>query len=748
MTAYPTHPQFINYETGTKRPVSPQGLPIDPHDPSVWMDEASARAASDRVGFVLTESDPYFLLDIDKQRDPVTGDWTELAQSLCERFNGAGIEVSQSGTGLHIIGRCDQRLLADRRNKWDGCLEFYTRKRYIALGPHGIQGDVDMDCTFLLLDTVPVRANAGDAALSDGPAPEWNGPTDDDELIQRMLASSGSVAAQFGDKASVTQLWNADVGALARFFPAYGDDLFDRSSADAALMSHLAFWTGRDGVRMDRLFRRSGLMRDKYERRADYRKSTVGGAAAGCQNVYSDPRGNVGLVPAAKDGTVLPALERPSLGMMDTEQMKEYFDGFVFIASLNKMLTPDGYMWKADTFNAMMGGYEFQMTPTGERPSFKAYDAFTQNRAHSFTKCYGVRNTPFEPFGAIRDGMVNVFRMPVVEVSDEPVDRYLDLLQRILPNARDRRIFLSWCAAMCQNPGRKFQWAVTLQGVQGNGKTFLMTCLEQAVGESVSHLPKPKSLEEKYNGYLKNNLFVGVEEIHVNGRRHLIDELKVYITGNRVEIREMATDVYMVDNLTNWMFLSNYKDAVLKDRSDRRHAIFFTRQQHEDDLVRDGMGGLYFPELYAWARDGGYAAVAGYLRRYKIDPEFDPLGACHRAPKTSSTDEAIAESLGVVEQEILEAVGQEIVGFRGGWISSLRLSEYLDKRNIRRMSPRAMLQALENIGYRPSKLWTNGRCGPLVQEGGIRPRLYCTDIINNSAINIDNYLNAQNYNIS
>ncbi len=296
MTVYPSPRQFINYEAGTKRPVSPHGLPINAHDPANWMSEAEARTSSPNVGFVLTDADPYFLLDIDKQWDPVTGEWSELARALCEQFAGAGIEVSQSGTGLHIIGRCDQTLLADRRNKWNGCLEFYTRGRYIALGPHGIQGDVDMDCTPLLLDTVPVRDVGAGVALKDGPSDDWNGPVDDDELIKRMLASRGSIAAQFGDKATVSQLWNADSGVLGKFYPAYGDDPYDRSSADAALMSHLAFWTGRDGVRMDRLFRRSGLIRDKYEKRKDYRESTVAGAVAGCVAVYSDPKG---LVPAA-----------------------------------------------------------------------------------------------------------------------------------------------------------------------------------------------------------------------------------------------------------------------------------------------------------------------------------------------------------------------------------------------------------------------------------------------------------------
>ena len=47
---------------------------------------------------------------------------------------------------------------------------------------------------------------------------------------------------------------------LSQKYPAFdGAGGFDHSSADAALMSHLAFWTGKDMPRMDRLFRRSAL---------------------------------------------------------------------------------------------------------------------------------------------------------------------------------------------------------------------------------------------------------------------------------------------------------------------------------------------------------------------------------------------------------------------------------------------------------------------------------------------------------
>ena len=64
------------------------------------------------------------------------------------------------------------------------------------------------------------------------------------------------------------------------------------SEADMALCLLLAFWTGRDTARMDRLYRKSALYRQKWDaerRDSTYGWETIHKAAAVCTVVY-DPR--------------------------------------------------------------------------------------------------------------------------------------------------------------------------------------------------------------------------------------------------------------------------------------------------------------------------------------------------------------------------------------------------------------------------------------------------------------------------
>ncbi|MBU2190070.1 MAG: hypothetical protein KJ796_01520, partial [Alphaproteobacteria bacterium] len=273
--------QFINWhfvpdpgKKPKKVPFDPvTGFAIDPHDPKHWRSREQCATTGHPVGFVLTLRDPLWFFDLDdcKQAD---GKWTPEAEAVFMSFPGAAGEVSISGNGLHIMGVGDQLRLSDRKHKWisPGGLhcEFYTTGRFIALG-RGFQGNFNLDWTERLLQIVPQKPAVDTSAVfGNGPVPEYTGTADDGELIRKMMASRGSIGVQFGTKASFKDLWTGDAANLSQLFKSPSDDVYDRSAADASLMVQLAYWTGKDVARMDRLFRLSALFRPKYAPRADY----------------------------------------------------------------------------------------------------------------------------------------------------------------------------------------------------------------------------------------------------------------------------------------------------------------------------------------------------------------------------------------------------------------------------------------------------------------------------------------------
>lgn len=714
-----------------KLPASLSGQTINAHDRSFWTTYEDALRhvgnVNGGIAFVLSSDDPWFFLDLDNCFQD--GQWSSEAQSIFLSFTGALGEVSLSGTGLHVLGKCDPSRLEDRRNKFDGWCEFYTQERFVALSTEGLKpiGSqfIDADWTENLLRIVPQREYLGD--LPEGVDDRYTGPTDDDELIKLMLRSDGGSAAAFSIKATFKQLWEADA-ALAQFFPSESNDLFDRSSADAALMTHLAFWTGKDMPRMDRLFRRSGLIREKYERREDYRRDTIQNAARLCRNVYD-------YVKSDKK-PLTSCLENEAY--LTTDEMIKFFDGCVYIRDLHRVLVPDGALLSAEQFNAHYGGHMFEMREDGTRPSTKAFEAFTQSTIHKFPRAFNVCFRPDLPFAEIVEDRANMYVPANVDMSPGDIQKFLHWLNLIVPNSDDREIVLAFAAAVVQYPGKKFQWALVLQGMEGNGKTFLGSCIEYAVGLQYAYRPRASIIAEKFNQYLEGKVFQLLEEIHMEGRLDLLNQMKDVITNHRIEIRAPGGGKYMADNVSNWLMCTNYKDAVIKSRRDRRYAIIFTGQQEEGDLERSGMAGEFFPNLYDWARSGGYKHIAYYLRNYPIPDHLNPTTMCHRAPKTSSTDEAIKLTLGPVEAEISEAIESHAPGFSKGWLSTTKLSDLLRTKNLR-ASHGKRTQIIRELGFVE---W--GRSPrSIFEEGNARPMIYCR--VENQAKSLEDYLRDQGY---
>ncbi len=719
--------RYLNWRTidGRKVPVRRDGVPCDAHDPANWVTLAEAESTGLGVAWVLN-GDGWFFLDLDKCL--VDGVWSQQARAIWASFSGAWGEVSQSGAGLHILGRCDPSQMADRRNKWDGWLECYTDKRFVAFGGQGwapIGGQArDVDWTQQLLRLVPEREHLG--GLMPGVDPEWNGPDDDDALLS-IAMRSGSAAAKFGVGITFADLWEVRLDVLHMTYPPFdGGDGFDHSSADMALMSMLAFWTGKDQPRMDRLFRRSGLMRDKYDKREDYRRATIQSAARLCRAVYGGG-GKARSAQAREDGAESGEV------YLTVPEMIEHFKGCVYVRDAHRVLVPDGTMLKPEQFNAVYGGHIFQMMPDGTKPTKKAFEALTECAAHHFPQAVRPVFRPGESPGIVLpDGGVNIYVKPDIRAVEGDVGPFLDVLRRVLPDDSDRAILTAYMASVVQNPGVKFQWAPVLQGTEGNGKTMIASCVAYAIGQQYVHQPRASQLAGTYNEYMEGNIFIIVEEIHMGNRREMLDELKPLVTNQWIEMHKKYGDKRMIENVANWFFCTNYRDAVLKSKNDRRYAIFYTAQQSAADLVRDGMDNGYFPQVYDWLRDCGYSHVAHYLAHYPIPPELDPAKMCHRAPNTSSTGAAIEASVGGVEAEIMEAVDSQTVGFRGGWISSWHLRRML-RDNGFRLPYNKIGTILAEMGY-----IKGGRSSRrIMREDATQPILW------NNGKNTEDYIIAQ-----
>ena len=733
-------------------------------DPATWLTAEEARAfvaQGVHVGIVLLENPGLFCVDLDGALQP-DGQWSPFALWALQCFPGALVEVSYSGKGLHIFASCGP--VPEHRTKTKNFpIEVYTRKRFIALSGHHMAGNPLVDHTAALQAVIghclpePVEKDTDE--WTTGPWAGWRGGGTDEQIVAGTMNRAGAHAI-FGDGASFADLWNANVEALAHAYPPNSNSKsgmpFDGSSADQALANHLAWATGWDCERTQRMMWGSQLARGKWDR-DDYQRRTIKRAVRGkipTEPVLVPPdtllvtEPQIAPVPAvlASAPSVAPAIppapahvERRALpppgSYITASEQPGFFDGCVYIEDMNQMLMPDGSLLDKQQFNVHFGGFEFQTRADGSKPTTNAWDCFVDSFLVRQPRAHGVCFNPTKDARAveIRAGktFINSWIPVHIPMEKGDVTPFLNHLKLLLPLGDDATILLSYMAAVMQYKGRKFQWAPFIQGVEGNGKSLISEVLEYCVGESYAHWPRADKIDKQFNAAFYGKLIVCVEDVKINENRASVWEtIKPMITGTRLEFEPKGVDSKVSrDFCANFVLNSNHASGLRKTKNDRRICPFFCAQQHVTDLARSGLTEEYFdkylrPWLFPHLGGKGMAYLAHFLMHYKIPDQWNPAGACIRAPRTSSTEAALKAGLGTIEQEVAEAISEGRPGFRGGWISSMAFDNLLHELGKARVLPRnARRELLENMGYMLHEHLPDGRV-PVALSDGTRPRLF------------------------
>lgn len=262
-----------------KVPYTTTGARAASNNPASWatFDQAAAAYLNGNYSglmFAFAADDPYCGVDFDRCVHAGAIDSTRWAQI---QALGSYAEISQSGTGIHVIGR--GVLPEHGRKSTQHKIEMYDSGRFFVMTGDHIEATPatvrNFQTALLALhnELFPSRL-----AQPRPPAPSTQPlDIDDTELLERAMSANNGQA--------FTALWRGDLRG-------YNDD---PSAADFALCVRLAWWTNRDAGRMDRLFRQSGLMRPKWDRRhyADgrtYGQATIEKAISECSGGYTGRR--------------------------------------------------------------------------------------------------------------------------------------------------------------------------------------------------------------------------------------------------------------------------------------------------------------------------------------------------------------------------------------------------------------------------------------------------------------------------
>jgi hypothetical protein len=302
---------------------------------TAWTALNDSRVPGDGLGFVFTDNVSITGVDLDKCRDPDTGDLEEWAEDIIDRLDSY-TEVSPSGTGVHILVGGELTAAGNRR----GRVEMYDSDRYFTVtGAHldgtpteirkcqkdlnavhrtYIRGETSSDGQLNLADTAAGDTTDSGDNRSGRRSTEASGRQSESALVERYgdafrnirdpairealervrtkylppvcpstFADLAGPGIELSDGEILKRMYDSQGGDRKRrlyegdssMWGSHDADYPSQSEADMAFVHTLAFWTGKDPDRMDTLFRTSGLMRPKWDEQHYSSGATYGAVA-------------------------------------------------------------------------------------------------------------------------------------------------------------------------------------------------------------------------------------------------------------------------------------------------------------------------------------------------------------------------------------------------------------------------------------------------------------------------------------
>jgi hypothetical protein len=620
-----TDAQFISWypvplSTGKtdKIPCDKYGNACDAHDPAIWTTPDDVIMRPHRTGFVLTRAARRVCVDLDRCWDATTGAWKPIVAEVMAWVPDAYIEVSHSGTGLHFIFTAT--LPDGHRCKSALGVEMYSDRRFIALTGTHARGRADVDYTAVMpafMERFGLNPEPLPALPEEGRSLAWKGPEDDDALLALMLTQVPRAGVQmFGDGVTAAQVWNMDVPALARAWPAEGrsDGLaFDHSSADMSLISHLSYFTGRDLPRMQRLFERwPGYREWKYQRARGYHMSRVLARGSTNKRVLGDHT------------TALVGREAAEGQPAQPGQFYAYLPKTTFYHR------PTKAFWPAATIDNII-----PVIDVGDA-KIKASRWLSRHQPIHQIAWWPGAGEVIEGWTVV-DGVwredagnrvLNTYEPapPPQCRGDGDVGRWLGHIRAVYPQHYD--VVLDWMAFVAQNPTVKVNWCLVFGGAQGIGKDSMLAPLNRAVGEQNWQSVSPEQImDEVYNDYLECRVLI-INEAKDTGdgtRFQFYDKTKTIITSPPKfhSIRSMYAGRRKSSNLNATIITTNYRTGGLYlPADDRRHYVMFS------DVMRDAFNETYWNSYHTWMEGGGVEHCMAFLLARDVsrfNPKAPPL---------------------------------------------------------------------------------------------------------------------------
>jgi hypothetical protein len=238
------------------------------------------------------------------------------------------------------------------------------------------------------------------------------------------------------------------------------------------------------------------------------------------------------------------------------------------------------------------------------------------------------------------------------------IRRVKDHVRHLLVNPGERRILVDWLSWIVQNPGKHVNWAILLQGVEGDGKSFFGFLMRAVMGVSNVQMLNAHILESPFTDWVVGQCLTCIEEVRLikaTNKFELLNRIKPFITNRIIEVHPKGKPTYDAMNTTSYLLFSNYRDALPLDDDGRRYCVLFSQWQRKDKLdefKRENPD--YYEKLYATIEECA-PALRKWLLEHEQADDFRPLAD---APTTEAKKYMIRQAQPEFIQNLFDIIAE------------------------------------------------------------------------------------------
>jgi hypothetical protein len=626
----------------TKPPLNPKtGKDAKVNDPKTWSDFETAWAAYeqknyDGIGIVLTKKMGIAGFDFDHCIDE-SGNLDKKVLRYIQSLDSY-TEISPSGTGIRIFAFGS--LPPGRRKK--GPYEVYSHGRYLTLTGNIFEEKKEIyhreeGIKSVYAEIFGESEVAKSDPVSDSPKPK---PLNEDRLEKAFKSKCGS---------EIRSLYSGNWSEAG--FPS-------QSEADLKFAKHLAFWFDRNAGEMDRIFRSSGLMREKWDRKIGnktYGEMTLEQAISHTTNTY---------------GEFISSLEPSEKKKMTAaEWIKHLNEKHAVVMVRGKFcilneetdpvtLRPDiSFSSKDDFINRYTTKYVVNPNDGNTTTAGKLWFHSPKRRSYN-----GIVFSP----GEKPEGYYNLWRGFGLEPKQGCWER---MRQHIWENICSEnpeyfKWFTAWFANMLQNPGKEQPGtAIILRGGKGTGKSIFINQFKYILNNHFLAVSNQRHITGNFNYHLKDVLLLCCNEGFWGGNKVDDSVLKHMITESSIFIEGKGKDGYSVESHLFIVMISNELWVVNASTDERRYFSLEVGTKHQQDKE-------YFGAIWKEMNEGGREAMMYDLLNLDIS-EVD----LKTAPKTEGLLKQIEKSMNPAEQWWWECLNFERNTSDGWWSETVSCEE-------------------------------------------------------------------------